>query len=184
MMQALRRVTAKDPAEKLALRRLAVLELAERLGNVSEACRRGGIDRSSFYAWRRRFRLLGLDGLKDRPPIAKRHPMATPADLAARVIELAMLHPEAGYSHLRAMLAQEGRRLSAITVRKILKRNGGATRHRYAHPRTERHDARVKEDGLPPAGASPGIDALLQDKNVKSELRDAPVPLAEPMSPL
>jgi transposase-like protein len=34
-----------------------VLELAERLGNVAEACRRGGIDRTSFYDWKRRFQL-------------------------------------------------------------------------------------------------------------------------------
>ena len=34
-----KRVVAKEPAEKLARKRLSVLELAERLGNVSEACR-------------------------------------------------------------------------------------------------------------------------------------------------
>ena len=56
-----KRVTAKDPREKLAHRRMTVLELAERLGNVSEACRRGGIDRTSFYDWKRRFRLHGLE---------------------------------------------------------------------------------------------------------------------------
>ena len=49
MAQAVRKVTAKDTNEKLAHRRLTVLELAERLGNVTEACRRGGIDRTSFY---------------------------------------------------------------------------------------------------------------------------------------
>lgn len=37
------RVTAKDATTKLAHRRMTVLELAERLGNVSEACRRGGL---------------------------------------------------------------------------------------------------------------------------------------------
>jgi hypothetical protein len=48
MAQAARRVTAKDANQKLAHRRLTVLELAERLGNVAEACRRGGIpDRRS-----------------------------------------------------------------------------------------------------------------------------------------
>ena len=60
MAQSARRLTSKDPVEKLAHRRLTVLELAERLGNVSEACRRGGIDRTSFYAWKRRFQLEGL----------------------------------------------------------------------------------------------------------------------------
>ena len=64
----------KDANEKLAHRRLTVLELAERLGNVAEACRRGGIDRTSFYDWKRRFSSRSLDGLKDLPPIAKSHP--------------------------------------------------------------------------------------------------------------
>jgi hypothetical protein len=35
----LRKVTAKNANEKLAHRRLAVVELAERLGNVAEAAR-------------------------------------------------------------------------------------------------------------------------------------------------
>jgi hypothetical protein len=54
-------VTAKDANEKLAHRRLTMLGLAERLGNVAEACRRGGIDRTSFYDWKRRFQLKGLE---------------------------------------------------------------------------------------------------------------------------
>jgi hypothetical protein len=79
MAQAARRVTAKDANERLARRRLTVLEVAERLGNVSEACRRGGIDRTSFYDWKGRFELEGRDGLKDLPPIAKSHPMSRPS---------------------------------------------------------------------------------------------------------
>ena len=93
MAQAARKVTAKDPGEKLAHRRLTVLELAERLGNVSEACRRGGIDRTSFYDWKRRFQLEGLDGLKDLPPIAKSHPMTTAPEVVARIEELALRAP-------------------------------------------------------------------------------------------
>ena len=65
---AKRRVTAKDPGTKLVHRRLTVLELAERLGNVSEACRRGGMDRTSFYEWKRRFQTQGFAGLRDLPP--------------------------------------------------------------------------------------------------------------------
>lgn len=117
---ATRRVTAKDPSEKLAHRRMTVLELAERLGNVSEACRRGGIDRTSFYDWKRRFQLQGLDGLKDLPPVAKSHPMTTPAEVVARILELALQHPAYGCNRLEALLALEGRRVSAITIQKIL----------------------------------------------------------------
>jgi hypothetical protein len=55
---AARRLTVKDTNEKLAHRRLTVLELAERLGNVSEACRefrvevrQGGV--STYAVWMR-----------------------------------------------------------------------------------------------------------------------------------
>jgi Winged helix-turn helix len=118
MAQAARKVTAKDAGEKLAHRRLTVLELAERLGNVSEACRRGGIDRTSFYDWKRRFQLEGLDGLKDLPPIARSHPMTTAPEVVARIEELALAHPACGCNRIEALLALAGRRVSASTVQK------------------------------------------------------------------
>ncbi len=129
MAQAARKVTAKDTNEKLAHRRLTVLELAERLGNVSEACRRGGIDRTSFYDWKRRFQTHGLDGLKDLPPIAKSHPMTTPPEVVARIEGLALAHPAYGCNRIEASLALEGKRVSAITVQKILNDKGLGTRH-------------------------------------------------------
>ena len=129
MAQAARGITAKDPEEKLAHRRLTVLELAERLGNVTEACRRGGIDRTSFYDWKRRFQLQGLDGLKDLPPIARSHPMTTAPEVVARIEGLALAHPAYGCNRIEALLALEGKRVSAITVQKILHDKGLGTRH-------------------------------------------------------
>lgn len=49
------KTTTKDPLEKIARHRLGVLQLAENLGCVSEACRRSGMDRTIFYAWKKRF---------------------------------------------------------------------------------------------------------------------------------
>jgi hypothetical protein len=129
MAQAARKVTAKGADTKLVHRRLTVLELAERLGNVAEACRRGGIDRTSFYEWKRRFQLAGLDGLKDLPPIAKSHPMTTPPEVVARIEALALSHPADACNRLEVLLALEGRRLSAITIQKILNDKGLGTRH-------------------------------------------------------
>ncbi len=129
MAQAARKLTAKDTNEKLAPRRLTVLELAQRLGNVAEACRRGGIDRTSFHDWKRRFQLEGLEGLKDLPPIAKSHPMSTPPEVVARLEELALAHPAHGCNRIEATLALEGRRVSAITVQKLLNDRGLGTRH-------------------------------------------------------
>jgi transposase InsO family protein len=158
MGHAARRLTAKDPGEKLAHRRMTVLELAERLGNVSEACRRGGIDRTSFYDWKRRFQLHGLDGLKDLPPIAKSHPMATPPEVVARIEELALAHPAHGCNRVEAMLALEGRRVSAITIQKILNDKALGTRH-------ERWLALERKNAEQAIELTPGQAAFLEKLN-------------------
>ena len=120
MGQAARKITANDKLTH---------KLAEALGSVAEACRRGGIDRTSFFDWKRRFQLGGLHGLKDLPPTAKRHPMITPPEVVGRIAALAVLHPAYGCNGLEALLALEGHRLSAITIQKILDDQGVGTRH-------------------------------------------------------
>jgi len=41
--------------KKIAQNRMTLLQLAERLRNVSEACRRRGVSRSQFYEYKRAF---------------------------------------------------------------------------------------------------------------------------------
>ncbi|MCL6442520.1 MAG: helix-turn-helix domain-containing protein [Alicyclobacillus sp.] len=53
--------------EKVAYERLGVLQLAEALGNVSQACRERGISKRRFYEYKHRFEAFGVEGLKDRP---------------------------------------------------------------------------------------------------------------------
>ena len=86
----------RDPETKLAQHRLSVLELAKELGNVAEACRQRGLDRTSFYEWKRRFQTQGFEGLKDLPPIHKSHPQTTPPKTVERITALAMAHPAYG----------------------------------------------------------------------------------------
>ena len=119
----------RDAASKVAEQRLSVLELAKELGNAAEACRRRGMDRTSFYEWKRRFQTQGFEGLKDLPPIHKSHPMTTPPEVVARIHELALEHPAYGCNRLEAMLALEGRRVSAITIQKILNEAGLGTKY-------------------------------------------------------
>nr|WP_198850260.1 helix-turn-helix domain-containing protein [Alicyclobacillus sp. SO9] len=52
--------------ELVAYERLSILELAEILGNVSEACREHGISRRQFYDYKHRYEKYGLEGLKER----------------------------------------------------------------------------------------------------------------------
>jgi len=57
--------------KKLAQKRLTLPQLAERLRNVSEACRRHSISRSQFYEYKRAVQEKGFRGLVDRPPIPR-----------------------------------------------------------------------------------------------------------------
>jgi hypothetical protein len=65
---------------KIAQGKMTLLQLAERLRNVSEACRRRGVSRSQFYEYKRAFQEQGLQGLVDRPPIPKSFPNETPSE--------------------------------------------------------------------------------------------------------
>ena len=76
---------------KVARQRLSVLELAQKLGNVSDACRRRGMTRTQFYEYKKRFETQGLEGLKDLPPIHKTHPQTTSPEVEAKVVELSLV---------------------------------------------------------------------------------------------
>lgn len=128
--KTLGRSFVKDPAEKLALSRLRVLSLAEELGNVAEACRRGSMDRTSFYEWKRRYQTHGVEGLKDLPPIVKSHPMATPAHVRDAVLHLSAANPAWGCKRLAAELARQKMPLSHETVQHILRKAGRGNRVR------------------------------------------------------
>lgn len=82
-----------DAGTKLAQQRLSVLQLARELGKSAEACRQRGLDRTSFYEWKRRFQTQGFDGLRDLPPIHKSHPQNAPEAVVERIKSLALERP-------------------------------------------------------------------------------------------
>jgi transposase InsO family protein len=114
--------------EKVARQRLSVLELAEALGNVSEACRRRGMTRTQFYEYKRRFQTHGLGGLKDLPPVHRTHPQTTPQPVVERILALSLEHPAWGCCRLSAMLKLEGTSVSSPTIQAILAKHGMASR--------------------------------------------------------
>src|SRR5690348_5949901 len=52
--------------QKIARRKLSLLDLAAELGNVSKACRVMGYSRQQFYEIRRNFETYGAEGLLER----------------------------------------------------------------------------------------------------------------------
>ncbi len=114
--------------EKIARQRLSVLQLAETLDNVSEACRQRGMTRTQFYEYKKRFQTFGFEGLKDLPPIHKTHPQTTPPEVVARILELALTHPSKGCKYISDLLRLEGRYVSGPTVQSILDKHELGTR--------------------------------------------------------
>jgi transposase InsO family protein len=118
-----------SPEDKIARQRLSVLELAERLGNVSEACRRRGMDRTQFYEYKRRFQTHGLEGLKDLPPIHKSHPFTTAPENVERILELSLMHPAWGCVRLSSELKLQDISVSSPTIQNILIKHGMGSKY-------------------------------------------------------
>ncbi|MGA0615970.1 helix-turn-helix domain-containing protein [Paracoccus sp. KR1-242] len=125
----MKKVSSINLADRLqAASRLNVLQLAEKLGSISEACRQLGVDRRSFYTWRTRHRTEGFEGLIDRLPIHRSHPQTTPEPVVERIKELALMYPEHGCNRHEKTLAHEGIKISANAVQRILNRAGLGSR--------------------------------------------------------
>ncbi len=95
--------------------------------NLAEVCRRFGISRKTGYKWLARYEALGIDGLRERPPLAFEPPgrLDTARELA--IVELRKEHPLWGPKKLRALLQQsrpEQAWPAASTFGEVLKRNG------------------------------------------------------------
>lgn len=52
--------------EKIVRSKLSILELAEYLKNVSEACRINGVSRQHFYDIKKSYEEHGIEGLKEK----------------------------------------------------------------------------------------------------------------------
>ena len=113
--------------KKVAGYRLGVLQLAQTLGSVAEACRQRGVARSKFYELKRRFQLYGLEGLKDLPPVHKSHPMTTPKEAVERILTMSDEAPAWGCKRLAHQLRLEGVSVSSPTVQRILIQHGRAS---------------------------------------------------------
>jgi len=115
---------------KIAQNRLTLLQLAEKIRNVSEACRRRGVSRSQFYEYKRSFQEHGFEGLKDFPPIPKSFPNETSAEMKEKILRMSIAHPSWGQVHVADQLRLEGVSVSPSTVRNLWLKEGLETRYK------------------------------------------------------
>lgn len=88
--------------------------MAGQVQNVAEFCRVQGISRQTFYKWRRRFVMDGVDGLREH----SRRPLSTPGRTAASTEEVVL--------RLRKQLDEDGRDNGPQSIRWALESSSAA----------------------------------------------------------
>ena len=117
-------------AEKIARRKLSLLQLAQELGNVSKACRIVGYSRQHFDEIRRNFQVHGAEGLLDRLPGAKGpHPNRVAPPIEKAILAHALKHPTHGAQRVADELMLRGLQVSSGGMRGVWARNKLQTRH-------------------------------------------------------
>lgn len=116
--------------QKVARRKLSLLELASELNNVSRACKVMGYSRQQFYEIRRNYQTFGAEGLVDRLPGAKGpHPNRVAAEVEQAILDHCLAHPTHGCLRVAQELALQGTMVSSTGVRGVWSRHGLESRH-------------------------------------------------------
>ena len=105
-------------------RKLNILELAEQLGNISEACRKLGVSRQHYYDIKKALEEEGIEGLlekaRNKPRIANR----VAPEIEEKVLEYSLQNPTHGQARVSNELKKEGIIISPGGVRSIWLRHG------------------------------------------------------------
>jgi len=113
--------------EKLVNRKLSIIELAEFLKNVSQACRINGISRQHFYDIKKAYDEHGIEGLKEKsrhkPCIKNR----VAPEIEEEVLSMSLEYPAYGQARAANELRKKGILVSSGGVRSIWLRHGVET---------------------------------------------------------
>jgi hypothetical protein len=112
------------PAEIIYQRRIAVLDHAQRTGNVAEACQVFGISRTRYYEWKKVADLYGLEALMPKARRKPQMPEATPTHVLEALLTLAVLQPTIGCRQYADRLLDQGFSMAKSTVQKHLVAHG------------------------------------------------------------
>ena len=108
---------AMTTAEKLIKNKLGLLELANYLKNVSEACRVMGYSRDTFYRVKKAYEEGGIEGLKEESKRKANIRNRVSEDVEEAILQMALEEPAYGQKRVSDQLRQQGIFISPAGVR-------------------------------------------------------------------
>ncbi len=127
--------------EKVARRKLNLLELAKKLNNVSTACKLIGYSRQQFYEIRRNYQTYGAEGLLDKLPGCKgAHPNRVAPEIEQAILDYSLTRPTHGPLRVAQELALQGINVSAGGVRGVWQHHDLLSKRRCCPNQAASHD--------------------------------------------
>lgn len=161
-----------NSTEKVIKHKIGLLNLAQELGNVSQACRVMGLSRDTFYRYKAAVDTGGVEALLEqsrrRPNLKNR----TDERTEAAIIEHALAFPAHGHTRASNELRQRGYSISPSGVRSVWLRQGLAC----FKDRLKALEAKVAQEGIVLSEAQ--VAAL--EKKQQDELNHGEIDTAHP----
>lgn len=104
-------------------RKLNILELGEKLGNISQACKRLGVSRQHFYDIKQAVEEEGIEGLVEKSRRKPRIGNRVPAEFESAVLKYSLEYPTHGQTRVSNELRQKGIVISPGGIRSIWMRH-------------------------------------------------------------